>query len=136
MDKIRVTVWGEFRHEKKNPKVAALYPQETISESIIEAELSQPRVGRDDDEEAPPEDTLSASVERHLTGYFKGFGDGLPPPGLYHRILRQVENPLISMALASTNGNQIKAAEVLGVNRNTLRKKIRELNIRVVRGLR
>ena len=71
-----------------------------------------------------------------MTGYFKGFADGVPPPGLYHRILRQVENPLIAMALASTNGNQIKAAEVLGVNRNTLRKKIRELNIRVVRGAR
>ena len=69
-----------------------------------------------------------------MTTYFKGFGDGLPPPGLYHRILREVENPLISMALASTHGNQIKAAEVLGVNRNTLRKKIRDLNIRVVRG--
>ncbi len=46
--------------------------------------------------------------------YFQSFGDGLPPPGLYHRILREVESPLISAALASTRGNQIKAAELLG----------------------
>jgi two-component system nitrogen regulation response regulator GlnG len=114
-------------------RLAALYPQETISDAIIEAEFNPPPV--DKGEEAPPsKESLSASVERHLTTYFKGFGDGLPPPGLYHRILRDVESPLISLALASTHGNQIKAAEMLGVNRNTLRKKIRDLNIRVVRG--
>ena len=73
-------------------------------------------------------------MERHLSNYFNSFGDALPPPGLYHRILREVENPLISVALASTRGNQIKAAELLGVNRNTLRKKIRDLDIQVIRG--
>ena len=81
-------------------------------------------------------ETLSGSVERHLADYFQSFGDGLPPPGLYHRILREVESPLISAALASTRGNQIKAAELLGVNRNTLRKKIRDLDIQVIRGSR
>ena len=82
------------------------------------------------------EETLSRSVERHLNAYFQGFGDSLPPPGLYHRILRDVENPLIGAALAATHGNQIKAAELLGVNRNTLRKKIRELDIQVIRSAR
>jgi two-component system nitrogen regulation response regulator GlnG len=116
-------------------RLAALYPQETIGESIIEGELDQPQVtlsGAHDGEE----ETLSGSVERHLNAYFQGFGDSLPPPGLYHRILREVESPLISAALASTRGNQIKAAELLGVNRNTLRKKIRELDIQIVRGAR
>jgi two-component system nitrogen regulation response regulator GlnG len=80
------------------------------------------------------DETLSGSVERHLTTYFRGFGENLPPPGLYHRILRDVESPLIGVALAATHGNQIKAAELLGVNRNTLRKKIRELDIQVIRG--
>ena len=116
-------------------RLAALYPQETITENIIEAELDQPALAA-----APAggegEDTLAASVERHLAAYFQGFGDGLPPPGLYHRILREVENPLISAALASTRGNQIKAAELLGVNRNTLRKKIRDLDIQVIRSAR
>ena len=54
-------------------------------------------------------------------------------PGLYQRILREVEVPLISAALGATRGNQIKAAELLGLNRNTLRKKIRELDIHVMR---
>jgi two-component system nitrogen regulation response regulator GlnG len=72
-------------------------------------------------------------VERHLGRYFSGFQDGMPPPGLYHRILREVEFPLVSAALAATRGNQIRAADLLGVNRNTLRKKIRDLDIQVVR---
>ena len=54
----------------------------------------------------------------------------------FHRILREVEYPLISAALAATRGNQIKAAELLGVNRNTLRKKIRDLDIQVMRSAR
>ena len=57
----------------------------------------------------------------------------MPPPGLYHRILREVEAPLLSAALAATRGNQIRAADLLGVNRNTLRKKIRDLEIQVYR---
>ena len=68
-----------------------------------------------------------------LARYFSGFDDGLPPPGLYHRILREVEGPLMSAALAATRGNQIRAADLLGVNRNTLRKKIRDLDIQVYR---
>jgi two-component system, NtrC family, nitrogen regulation response regulator GlnG len=116
-------------------RLAALYPQETITANIIEAEFDQPAIavlaGDDSGEE-----TLQGAVERHLADYFRNFGEGLPPPGLYHRILREVENPLISAALASTRGNQIKAAELLGVNRNTLRKKIRELDIQIIRSAR
>lgn len=50
---------------------------------------------------------------------------------IYDRIIRQVEKPLITRMLAQTGGNQIRAAELLGLNRNTLRKKIRELDIDV-----
>ena len=57
----------------------------------------------------------------------------MPPPGLYHRILREIEIPLITAALAATRGNQIKAAELLGLNRNTLRKKVNDLDIRLMR---
>ena len=74
-----------------------------------------------------------AAVERNLSRYFSGFPDGLPPPGLYHRVLREVEYPLLTAALAATRGNQIRAADLLGVNRNTLRKKIRDLDIQVIR---
>ena len=78
-------------------------------------------------------DELGGAMERHLSRYFGEYGNGLPPPGLYQRILREVEVPLISAALGATRGNQIKAAELLGLNRNTLRKKIRELDIHVMR---
>lgn len=78
-------------------------------------------------------ETLSMAVERHLTEYFKRYPNTLPPPGLYHRILREIEGPLIGASLAATRGNQIRAAELLGVNRNTLRKKVRDLNLQVVR---
>ena len=113
-------------------RLAALYPQETITTAVIDNELAPVTPALLDDEREANED-LSSAVERHLTKYFGGFGDGLPPPGLYHRILREIEYPLLSAALAATRGNQIRAADLLGVNRNTLRKKIRDLEIQVIR---
>jgi two-component system nitrogen regulation response regulator GlnG len=77
---------------------------------------------------------LGASVERHLRRYFDLHGSLLPPPGLYARILREVEAPLIEIALGATAGNQAKCADLLGINRNTLRKKITDLDIEVTRG--
>jgi two-component system nitrogen regulation response regulator GlnG len=76
---------------------------------------------------------LSASVARHLARYFDLHGGALPPPGLYDRILREIELPLIEIALDATGGNQAKCADLLGINRNTLRKKITDLDIRVTR---
>ncbi|MEH7826930.1 response regulator [Gemmobacter denitrificans] len=78
-------------------------------------------------------DRLSASVARHLKRYFDLHGGSLPPPGVYTRILREVEAPLIEIALDATGGNQAKCADLLGINRNTLRKKITELDIQVTR---
>lgn len=119
-------------------RLSALYPQEVINSEIIESELR----GNDPLSESAipgkadgPVD-IATSAESWLAGYFSGFGDELPPPGLYHRVLRQLEQPLIAATLAATRGNQIKAAELLGLNRNTLRKKIRELDIQVIRSLR
>ncbi|MDX8349037.1 MULTISPECIES: response regulator [unclassified Cognatiyoonia] len=76
---------------------------------------------------------LSASVAKHLRRYFDLHGGVLPPPGLYNRILKEVEGPLIEIALDATGGNQAKCADLLGINRNTLRKKITDLDIRVTR---
>ncbi len=76
---------------------------------------------------------LSASVARHLKRYFDLHGGQLPPPGVYQRILREVEAPLIEIALDATAGNQARCADLLGINRNTLRKKITDLDIRVTR---
>jgi two-component system nitrogen regulation response regulator GlnG len=118
-------------------RLAALYPEDVITAAHIEHELDEAPVGPPPSEangHAPV--TLQEAVERHLSDYFAGFGASLPPPGLYHRIMRDVEYPLVSAALAATRGNQIKAAELLGVNRNTLRKKIRDLDVRMMRGVR
>ncbi len=76
---------------------------------------------------------LARSVERHLQRYFDLHGDQLPPPGLYDRIIHEVERPLLQLALDATGGNQLRCADLLGINRNTLRKKLTELNIEVTR---
>ena len=118
-------------------RLCALYSQETIGIDVIEAELSdvmhQPGAAEPGAE--PAGEGLSAAVERHLRDYFLAHGSSLPSSGLYDRVLREVERPLIALSLGATRGNQIRAAELLGLNRNTLRKKIRELDIPVVRGL-
>lgn len=80
-----------------------------------------------------PPGRLAQSVEAHLQRYFDLHGDALPPPGLYDRILREVERPLIQIALDACAGNQLRCADLLGINRNTLRKKIADLDIQVTR---
>ena len=81
-------------------------------------------------------ESLSVLVRRKLEEYFAAHKQGLPARGLYQRILREVERPMIELTLSATKGNQVRAAQVLGLNRNTLRKKITELEIEVERGRR
>ena len=81
----------------------------------------------------PTNARLGQSVEAHLQRYFDLHGDQLPPPGLYDRIIREVERPLLQIALDATGGNQLRCADLLGINRNTLRKKLTDLNIEVTR---
>ena len=73
--------------------------------------------------------SLSEMAELHIAHYFEALGGDLPHAGLYDRIIEEVERPLIIQTLHATKGNQIKAAEILGLNRNTLRKKIEWLHI-------
>ena len=118
-------------------RLAALYSQEMIGVDVIEAELSDAKPAPEPEPGAPPRDEgLADAVERHLRAYFAAHPGGLPATGMHDRIVKEVERPLIRLALEATRGNQIKAAELLGVNRNTLRKKIRELDIPVIRGPR
>ncbi len=134
LDRLKQHHWPGNVRELENlvKRVAALYTQDTISVDLIETELpSDPGTvfeGAD-----KPNMDLNHSIERYLAGYFGSFGDALPPQGLYQRILPMVEAPLLTAALTATRGNQIRAAELLGLNRNTLRKKIRDLGIKVVR---
>lgn len=72
---------------------------------------------------------LSTLVEAKLREYFQALGDSKPASSLYEYIIHEVERPLISLVLEHVNGNRGKAAELLGINRNTLRKKLQEHNL-------
>ena len=114
-------------------RLAVLCPDDTISAKIVSQEIA----ARPSSAVAPQRggsESLSNSIENHLKRYFDLHGDELPPAGLYDRILKEVELPLIALSLAATRGNQLKTAELLGINRNTLRKKIAALDIQVTRG--
>ena len=134
MELIRAYSWpGNVRQlENTVRRLLVTSPEEEIGRSEVEAILGnqpamEPMKGGGEG------DRLSASVAKHLKRYFDLHGGALPPPGLYGRILREVEMPLIEIALDATAGNQAKCADLLGINRNTLRKKITELDIRVTR---
>ncbi|MCF6443272.1 response regulator [Nereida sp. MMG025] len=106
--------------------------EEEISRAQVELMLgNQPAV--DTSLSNTESERLSASVYKHLRRYFDLHGGALPPDGLYARILREIEVPLIEISLDATGGNQAKCADLLGINRNTLRKKIGDLDIEVTR---
>ncbi|MCR9123312.1 MAG: nitrogen regulation protein NR(I) [Phyllobacteriaceae bacterium] len=120
-------------------RLAALYPQDEITAEIVASELRSSEGGAAGDADAQGaiaagDMTIAQAVELNMQRYFSSFGDALPPPGLYHRVLAELEYPLIMAALTATRGNQIRAADVLGLNRNTLRKKIKDLGVTVIKG--
>ncbi len=73
--------------------------------------------------------SLETSVEAYLKDYFETYSPNLPPEGIYDRILDQIERPLLRATLTAVGGNQVRAARLLGINRNTLRKKLSELDV-------
>ena len=75
--------------------------------------------------------SLSEAVEQSLEEYFVNLGGMSPAPELYEKVISQVEKPLIEHVLRYVRGNQLRAAGILGINRNTLRKKISNLGIEI-----
>ena len=110
-------------------RLAALSREEVITANLVDQQLSG---GTAAVESAPAMEAsggLADAVEMHLARYFATFGRDLPPDGLFDRVLAEVERPLLRLTLAAAKGNQIKAARLLGINRNTLRKKLVERGI-------
>ena len=115
-------------------RIAVLYSESVIDARMVAESLAAGAAGRDGKGGSRHADeTLSQSVDRHLRAYFAAHQGRLPAHGLYDRILQEIERPLLTICLEATRGNQIKAAELLGLNRNTLRKKLRELDIQARR---
>jgi two-component system nitrogen regulation response regulator GlnG len=106
-------------------RLAALERGDVITGAAVAAGLGNRSVAS----AAPPPETLAAAAAGHIAAYFEGFGSALPPDGVYDRLLAEVERPLITACLAATGGNQLKAAKLLGMNRNTLRRKLNDLGL-------
>ena len=135
IERLKAYRWPGNVRELENlvKRLTALYAEESIGLEAVEMELATSA-------SAPTQnvrgsESLTEAVEKHLYTYFMRYGGELPPDGLYDRILREMERPLVTLTLHATRGNQLKAAKVLGLNRNTLRKKIKDLDISVVRGM-
>jgi len=137
MERLKGHRWPGNVRELENliRRLAALYSQEVIGLDAVEAELAEAAPAMQPAETQTGEG-LGGAAERHLRDYFAAHKGGLPPSGLYDRVLREIEKPLIVLTLGATRGNQLKAAQLLGLNRNTLRKKIRDLDIDVARSLK
>jgi two-component system nitrogen regulation response regulator GlnG len=151
VDALRAYRWPGNVRELENlmRRLAALCPDEVIGAASVRAELAEAEPllsshGSPDNgvvgmgavsSGGGASEPLARAVERHIKQFLAAHRDGMAPSDIYDRVLAEVERPLIQMTLAATRGNQIKAAAMLGLNRNTLRKKIRDLEIPVVRGI-
>jgi two-component system, NtrC family, nitrogen regulation response regulator GlnG len=111
-------------------RLAVLARDEVITDELVDQQLDQMAAS------GPPvttlqfaDESLSLAVQQHLANYFASFGSDLPPDGLHHRLTEAIEKPLLIATMLAVRGNQIRAAKLLGINRNTLRKKLSELGI-------
>jgi two-component system nitrogen regulation response regulator GlnG len=130
LERLKAHAWPGNVRELENliRRICALYTEDLITARIIDRELHEHTPQIVEDKAAL---SLSALVERHLSRYFADQPEGIPANGLYDRILNEIEVPLIKLTLAATRGNQVRAAEILGLNRNTLRKKILDLGVEI-----
>ena len=137
IERLRQHRWPGNVRELENlmRRLAALYAQEMITDEVIGTELMESGIDAEPVHGAGSPEPLALAVERHIRQFLAASRDGMPMRDIYDQLIAEVERPLIQMTLSATRGNQIKAASMLGLNRNTLRKKIRDLDIPVVRGI-
>lgn len=121
--------WAGNVRELENliKRVTALYPQEVITSSVIQQELAE-NMPVMPAEPIVLGQSFHESVTAHVAKLFTSYNDN-PPRGIYYKLLREFETPFIEYVMKQMRGNQIKASELLGLNRNTLRKKIKELDL-------
>jgi two-component system nitrogen regulation response regulator GlnG len=135
LDVLKKQDWTGNVRELENlmRRLCVLCTDDVISAGAVTQEVASRPSSSAPAQDAQPQ-RLAHAIEAHLRRYFDLHGESLPPNGLYDRILKEMELPLIALSLSATRGNQVRTAELLGINRNTLRKKIRDLDIRVTRG--
>lgn len=136
LDALKRHAWPGNVRELENliQRLLALHAEPVITGQMVANVLQEPKPTQPIRRAGEEELTLAAFVEAYLNEQFAKLSGQLPDSGLHDRVLREVERPLIIKCLSVTRGNQIKAAEILGVNRNTLRAKIRSLDIPLQRG--
>ena len=112
-------------------KICVLYSESTIPSQVIHEELNFRDIEKNDINKQ--HSSISDSIFLHLNGFFEALNshDDNSKLNLYGKLIVEFEKPLIKKTLDFCKGNQIKTAEMLGINRNTLRKKIKELKINV-----
>ncbi len=116
-------------------RLLAMEVEDVIPASAVQRELADIPVYAGPQMYSNASQDLAEAVENNMLNYFASFGNQLPPPGLYERVLAEIEPPLLRAALTATHGNQLKAADLLGINRNTLRSKLKDRKIIAMRGL-
>lgn len=115
-------------------RLAALARDDSITSALIDQQLDHSGLSEADSRRSLADDSLAIAIQQHLTSYFDSFGENLPPNGLHHRVIMTIERPLLLATMRAVKGNQIRAAKLLGINRNTLRKRLSDLGIDPLHG--
>jgi len=111
-------------------RLAVLSRHDVISAALVEQQLDATKeVAQAMPEAHFADEGLALAIEQYLSNYFARHQKTLPPDGLHQRLLETVERPLLRATMIAVRGNQIRAAKLLGINRNTLRKKLVDLGI-------